>query len=230
MTDCAAWPSLPRPETAAMAAVLFDMDGLLLDTERLCLAVWLDAALQIGAPIVRTVPLACIGLSEKATRAKVLELCGPDYPYDAVHARFRELFAERVTRDGIAHRPGLLALLDLLAGRGLPLAVATSTRRSSAERSLERAGIRSRFKALACGDEVRRGKPAPDVFLLAAERLGAAPGACVGFEDSAAGLRSLAAAGIRSVFVKDLVDPPAEVMRTVWRQYPDLAAAAEMFG
>jgi beta-phosphoglucomutase-like phosphatase (HAD superfamily) len=94
---------------------------------------------------------------------------------------------------------------------------------------LGKAGIVERFSAFAFGDEVANGKPAPDIYLLAASRLGAAPRACVGFEDSPAGLRSLAAAGIRSVFVKDVVEPPPEVLAGVWRQCGDLAEAVDLF-
>jgi beta-phosphoglucomutase-like phosphatase (HAD superfamily) len=80
------------------------------------------------------------------------------------------------------------------------------------------------------GDEVQRGKPAPDIFLLAAERLGKNPRRCVGFEDSPAGLQSLHSAGIPSVFVQDLVEPPPAIIATVWRRCGDLAEAAALFG
>ncbi|MDR0877174.1 MAG: HAD family hydrolase, partial [Treponema sp.] len=92
------------------------------------------------------------------------------------------------------------------------------------------ANVRDRFSVITCGDEVAHGKPAPDIFLLAAGRLGQEPAACIGFEDSTAGLRALAAAGVRSVFIKDLLEPPHEVLATVWRRCNDLEEAAELFG
>jgi beta-phosphoglucomutase-like phosphatase (HAD superfamily) len=107
--------------------------------------------------------------------------------------------------------------------------VATSTARERALWKLDRAGIAGRFDAVVCGDEVSRGKPAPDIFLLAAERLGVRPSECAGFEDSPAGLRSLHAAGIRSIFIKDLVEPEATVLSTVWRRYESLAEAAGLW-
>ncbi|MDR0585774.1 MAG: HAD family phosphatase, partial [Treponema sp.] len=130
----------------------------------------------------------------------------------------------------LPHRPGLLTLLDRLDALEIPKAVATSTERKRALWKLEKAGIADRFTVLVCGDEIRRGKPAPDIFLKAAERLGAAPADCVGFEDSPAGLKGLAEAGIRSVFIKDLAEPPPDVLAGVWRRCADLAEAAALFG
>ena len=86
-----------------------------------------------------------------------------------------------------------------------------------------------RFSAFALGDEVVNGKPAPDIFLLAAKRLGKQPDSCVGFEDSPAGLWGLHCAGIRSVLVKDLLEPEPEILATVWRRCVDLAEAAKLF-
>jgi HAD superfamily hydrolase (TIGR01509 family) len=211
------------------AAVIFDMDGLMLDTERPAVRLWLEAAAEQGWNIDESIPVSTVGLNEADTRARVLAACGPEFPYDIVRARLETLFVDLIERKGIALRPGLLALLDHLDALGVPLAVATSTPRKIAIWKLERAGIRHRFSILACGDEVERGKPAPDIFLLAAERVGAAPSRCVGFEDSTAGLRSLASAGIRSVFVKDLIEPPSEVLEAVWRRRESLDAAVELF-
>jgi beta-phosphoglucomutase-like phosphatase (HAD superfamily) len=92
---------------------------------------------------------------------------------------------------------------------------------------LEKAGIKDRFAAATCGDDVKNGKPNPEIFLNAAEKLKTPPSLCVGFEDSAAGLQALRAAGIRSVFIKDVVQPPEEVLATVWKRCADLEEAAE---
>lgn len=212
------------------AAALLDMDGLMLDTERPAVSLWMEAARESGWDVDESVPLSTVGLTEADTRARVLDACGPAFPYDAVRERMIALYEERIVNAGPAHRPGLIGLLDHLTGLSIPLAVATSTDRSQAMEKLRRAGIIDRFAAFACGDEVENGKPAPDVFLLAASRLGVDPASCVGFEDSTAGLRALAAAGIKSVFVKDLIEPPHEVLKTVWRRCSDLSEAASLFG
>jgi HAD superfamily hydrolase (TIGR01509 family) len=205
------------------------MDGLMLDTERPAVSLWLRAAAEHGWRIEEAVPLSTVGLNEADTRRRVLDACGDSFPYEAVRRRMGELYDGLMEEPGPEHRPGLLSLLDALDRLGVPLAVATSTDRDAALRKLGKAGILGRFSAVACGDEVAKGKPEPDIFLLAASRLGAEPRSCVGFEDSPAGLKALSAAGIRSVFVKDLVEPPPEVLAGVWRRCGDLAEAAALF-
>ncbi|MDR2068408.1 MAG: HAD family phosphatase [Spirochaetaceae bacterium] len=210
--------------------VIFDLDGLLLDTERPMIRAWLRAARSHGWPVEEAVALKTVGLDEASTRAVVTAALGPDFPYDQFRKKLVALIIREAEAQGIARRPGLTVLLDHLAGLGIPLAVATSSKRETARWKMRLGGILERFPVLACGDEVDRGKPAPDIFLLAAERLGKSPAECVGFEDSPAGLLSLRNAGIRSVFIKDLVEPPPEVLATVWRRCGDLAEAAALFG
>jgi HAD superfamily hydrolase (TIGR01509 family) len=211
-------------------AVIFDMDGLMLDTERPALSSWIKAAEKLGWDLPEAVVLQIIGRDEESSKQIIVDYCGSGFPYREAQGLMEKLIVEQADAEGISHRPGLLVLLDHLARLGLPLGVATSTIGKIARWKLEKAGILERFSILACGDEVKRGKPAPDIFLLAAERLGQAPQDCVGFEDSPAGLTALYAAGIPSVFIKDLVDPPKEILRRVWRHYGDLSEAVELFG
>ena len=211
------------------AGVIFDMDGLMLDTEKPVISLWAKAGKPFGWDISPEVVFRTFGIITEGTRAIFQQEYGPDFPYDSIRAEFSRLVHEDLEK-GVPHKPGLVHLLDHLSSLGIPLAVATSARREVAVWKLRKADILERFAALACGDEIRNGKPAPDIFLLAAEKLGQKPSDCVGFEDSPAGLQGLHAAGIRSVFVKDLVDPPPEVLVTVWRRCVDLAEAAELFG
>jgi HAD superfamily hydrolase (TIGR01509 family) len=210
-------------------AALFDMDGLMLDTERPVIGFWIQAGRGLGWEIPQEIIYRTIGIKEADTRALYLNEYGPDFPYDECRRETLRLINDAAERQGINHRPGLLPLLDHLEKLNIPLAVATSTDRRNAVRKLTRAGIRDRFSALACGDEVNRGKPAPDIFLLAAERLEKLPAECAGFEDSPAGLMSLQAAGIPSVFIKDILDPPEAVLAGVWRRYHSLDEAIELF-
>jgi HAD superfamily hydrolase (TIGR01509 family) len=211
-------------------AVIFDMDGLLLDTEGPVIALWVEVGRQLGWDVTEETVFRTVGINEAATRAVFIGEYGPEFPYDEARSRLIQIYLARAEKEGIPHRPGLAVLLDHLAGLGIPLGIATSSDRETALWKLRCAGIGGRFSVLVCGDEAGRGKPAPDIFLCAAERLGKAPAECIGFEDSPAGLTALHAAGIRSVFIKDMVEPPAEVLRTVWRRYGDLAEAAALFG
>jgi HAD superfamily hydrolase (TIGR01509 family) len=205
------------------------MDGLMLDTEQPVTDLWLRAARAQGREISVGTVLRTIGVDGKTTRGIFRETYGEDFPYDAVREELSRLIRRHRETWGIPLKPGLPVMLDKLESLGIPFGVATSSDRKSALEKLEVAGIRARFGVLVCGDEVARGKPAPDIFLLAAERLGQPPASCVGFEDSPAGLRALAAAGIPSVFIKDLLEPPEEVLASVWRRCADLAEAAELF-
>lgn len=212
------------------SAVIFDVDGLMLDTEKPVIAAWIQAAQVLGRHISPEVGYRTIGINEAATKALLMNEYGPEFPYREIRQTLERILLEKIEQEGIAHRPGLLTLLDHLDRLGIPLAVATSTGKDIALWKLEKAHIKERFKAMAFGDEVKEGKPAPDIFLLAAERLGTAPGDCVGFEDSPPGLQSLHRAGIPSVFIKDIVEPSPSILATVWRQCRDLAEAAALFG
>jgi HAD superfamily hydrolase (TIGR01509 family) len=209
------------------AAVIFDMDGLMLDTERLTIPLWDEAGKKFGYRLPYDIVLKMIGISEERARDVLFEEFGEDFPYEKIHNEFR-LLCKREYANGIPHKKGLDFLLDRLSAVKMPLGVATSTRKETAMENLEKAGILERFTAITGGDEVENGKPAPDIFLLAAKKLGQHPSACVGFEDSPAGLQGLHAAGIRSVFIKDVIDPSPEVLATVWRTYDDLSEAAEL--
>ena len=210
------------------AGVIFDMDGLMLDTERPILHLWAQVAKPLGWDIPLETVLRTIGINGNGMRALFLREYGPDFPFDSIQKELSRLVTQEF-ENGIAHKPGLIILLDHLASLGVPMAVATSTRRERALWKLRIAGILDRFAVLACGDEIVNGKPAPDIYLLAAERLGKAPSGCVGFEDSPAGLKALAAAGIASVFIKDIIEPPKEILATVWRRLENLAEAVTLF-
>lgn len=206
------------------AAILFDMDGLMLDTEPLAARAWADAAQATGIRFDPAVNRRLIGRTFADCRAILVEHHGGgDYPVDALMARWHAAYDAIVEREGVALKAGLLELLDWLEARGIARAVATSTRRARAIAKLARAGLWPRFAALAGGDEVARGKPAPDIFLLAAQRLGAAPARCLVLEDSAPGLHAAAAAGIPAIMVPDLAAPPADVDGRAPRVMPSLA-------
>ncbi|MBP8240928.1 MAG: HAD family phosphatase [Thermoflexales bacterium] len=199
------------------AAVLFDMDGLMFDTETLAFRAWSRALAEHGLEMRTSDYSRLIGRNMADARLILLDAYGPDTPVDALDAaRFRYSSAE-VAERGVPLKPGLVALLDALDALGIPRAMATSTGRERATALLERAGLAGRFHAIVCGDDITRGKPAPDIFLVAARRLDAPSTSCLVLEDSEPGVRAAHAAHMKVVLVPDLA-PVAPVARGLaWR-------------
>ncbi|MFT4197424.1 MAG: HAD family phosphatase [Pseudoxanthomonas sp.] len=195
-------PGLPQ-------ALVFDMDGLLLDSERAILGCFRQAAHELGLQIAPAQWLGMVGHGEASSRAMLDDWVGAAVAA-ALLARARALYHQRALR-GIPLRPGVVELLDWLDARRLPRAIATSTRRELAVPKLQAAGLLHRFDALATSSDVARPKPAPDVYLLAARLLAVAPAGCLVLEDSPTGVRAALAAGMTPVQVPDLVAPDAQV-------------------
>ena len=193
-------------------AVVFDMDGLMLDTERLAPQAWSDARDALGVDFDMSLIDAMIGRNFQDCRALIVARHGEAFPTDALMRAWHVAYDAIVERDGIAIKHGLFGLLDWLEQERIPKAVATSTRRARALPKLATAGIASRFAALVGGDEIARGKPAPDIFLLAAQRLGMPPSACLVLEDSEPGVRAALAAGMKPIMVPDQHAPSEELL------------------
>ena len=193
-------------------AVIFDMDGLMLDTEPLAARAWDEAAAAVGARFDPALARRMIWYNFHDCEAMLRAECAGGYPVDAILSRWHALYDAIVARDGLAMKPGVHELIDWLDARGIVRAVATSTRRDRAHAKLTRTALLSRFAALVGGDEIAHGKPAPDIYLEAARRLGAAPPRCVVLEDSEPGVRGALAAGMMPIMVPDLLPPTAELL------------------
>ena len=193
-------------------AVIFDMDGLMLDTEPLAARAWDEAAAAVGATFDPAMARRMIGHNFHDCGAMLRAESSAGYPVDAILSRWHAAYDAIVERDGLAMKPGVLELIDWLDARGIVRAVATSTRRDRAQAKLTRTALLPRFTTLVGGDEIARGKPAPDIFLLAAERLGAPPSSCLVLEDSAPGVRAALAAGMSAIMVPDQHAPPDDIL------------------
>ena len=205
-------------------AALFDMDGLLIDTEAVYIEAYRQAATTIGVEMPMSLCHAMIGVPTAECEILIQEHFGPDFRVDHFQATFRT-HADRILADAVPVKPGAVELLEFLASRGLPCALATSSRPTTAERYLGRAGLRAHFKAIATRYDVERPKPHPDVYLEAARRLGVAPERCLAFEDSSVGLTAAHAAGTMAIMVPDLLQPSPEIRAKCLRVLPDLHAA-----
>lgn len=215
--------SLPRP----VRAVVFDMDGLLCDTE----AVYRDAMVATAAERGHDFPFSLfqsmVGLPAEASDGKVRGHFGEDYPVEAFNARVGELVAA-TCEAGIPLKAGVTELLDHLDARVLPRAIATSSSHRSVEAHLGLSGVIPRFQAIVARGDYARGKPEPDPFLLAARRLGIAPEHCLALEDSHNGVRAASAAGMMTVMVPDLLDATDEMHGLCVRIAADLHEVRRM--
>lgn len=191
-------------------AVIFDMDGLMLDTERIALACWDQAARIHGYELDPAIGLGMVGLNTRDCVRWVKQVLGDDFPMEAINVTSRELYHAELDRE-TPIKPGLLPLLGWLQAERIPLAVATSTRHEWALKKLNKAGIVDFFHGMVCGDQVSQGKPHPEIFLTAAARIGVEPVHCVVLEDSDPGVRGATAAGMRVIQVPDVKQPSAEV-------------------
>ena len=197
-------------QTTDIAAVVLDMDGLMLDTESIYKRAWQNAAVQCGYALDDSFYLTLLGQPNPACEAALLERYGGDFPIPEFRARWSELWRTDVESYGIPAKPGLAELISFLGERQIPVAVATSSDQDYATFSLRAAGLEGRFDHIVTGDQVVNGKPAPDIYIESARRLGVPPERCVAVEDSDAGALAASAAGMITMMVPDLKPPSAE--------------------
>ncbi len=208
-----------------ISAVILDMDGLMLDTERLARIAWDRAMADWGRSIPDEVYYRLIGRSVRDVGALLREALTADLPFEEIAERKRQYIDEAIARHGIPVKPGVFELLDWTEQVGLKKATATSTFREVAMHKLALTGLENRFDAIVCGDDVRRGKPAPDIFLAAASELGAPASECVVLEDSEPGIEAAQTAGMVALLVPDLKPPSERAAARAARVFPSLLEA-----
>jgi beta-phosphoglucomutase len=197
-----------------IGAVVFDMDGLMIDTERVYRAAWQQACAELGFVLDDASYALMIGRPTGDCEGEIVRLFGPEFPVAQFHERWPALWRLLVPPEGIARKHGLDTLLAFARQQRLATAVATSTYADDAEFCLRSAGLAGRFDTIVTGDQVAQGKPAPDIYLEAARRLGVHPAECVALEDSDAGVLAASAAGMIPICVPDLTKPSDVTTRT----------------
>lgn len=187
-----------------MQAVLFDMDGVIYDSEPLHRKMFLETAAGLGCPVSEDYHRALTGCSADEQWRRTAERFGLDLDVQTVAARQMALFRERLPGSGVdSPMPGLVPVLSLLDNHGVLMGVGTSNERATAELVLRVLGISEYFSAVVTGEDVSGCKPAPDIFLEAARRLGVEPGLCLVVEDSANGVAAARAAGMKCVALRN---------------------------
>ena len=194
-----------------MKAVVFDMDGVLFDTERLCMNSWEHVAKKRGIEMIGDVFEQCIGLNATDTKAVILNAYGQDFPYDEFCVQASEWFWDYIHKKGLPLKAGVKKILPYLQKAGYQIGLASSSKYESVMNHLKRAEIIDYFSVIVTGDMIEHSKPKPDIYLLACRKLGVEPGEAYAIEDSPNGIRSASAAGMKPIMVPDMVQPDAEM-------------------
>ena len=208
-------------------AVVFDMDGVIFDSERAVLNCWLSIADKYGLDGIMEPYLACTGTTMERTREIMLEAYGEDFPYDVYAKEASVLYHERYDGGKLPMKEGVVELLDYLKAEKKKIALASSTRRQTVGNQLRDANIISYFDAILCGDMVERSKPAPDIFLKACEALGVSPECAYAVEDSYNGIRAAHAGKLKPIMVPDLLPANKEMEECTQAILPSLTSFME---
>ena len=203
------------------------MDGLMFDTERLVYENWQKMMDSSGYPYSLEDFKQTVGRRKMEVQRFYFGKYGDDFPYWEFSDKGKKMYIERIQAEGLPVKKGLTELLDFLKDRNVKIALATSTSRQTAELNLRVSDTARYFDALVCGDDVKNGKPHPEVFLTAAERLGVEPENCVAFEDSINGIKSAYAAGMVTVMVPDYIPPTEEIKLMITFLCDDLAQSID---
>ncbi len=203
-------------------AVVFDMDGVIFDTERLVIEFWKEVAKRHNIPNVEHTCIQCLGTNRVRTREIFLENYGADFPFDPYRAEVTELFNTHYKGVPLPTKPGVRELLSYLQEQDIKVGLASSTAQHLVRDEIGTAGLLPYFQTLVCGDMVEHSKPAPDIFLKACEILNADPTKSIAIEDSFNGIRSAHCAGMTPIMVPDQVQPTDEIRALAFHVMPSL--------
>lgn len=193
------------------SAVVFDMDGVIFDSERATFNCWVELAAKYGIPDIEIPYRDCIGVNAARTREICLAYYGQDFPYEQYQAETSRMYHEKYDGGRLPLKPGVIPLLESLKAAGKKVALASSTRREKVVQQLSDADLLRFFDAVVCGDMVTHSKPHPEIFLKACQKLGAAPEVSYAIEDSYNGIRAAAAGKLRPIMVPDMLPATDEM-------------------
>ncbi|GMQ65392.1 HAD family hydrolase [Vallitalea maricola] len=185
--------------------IIFDMDGLMLDTESIALESWERAGKEFGYVISRELMMKAVGRTLVDTRKLLVKNLGDDFPFEEVRKIRIDYTKEFMSLNGVPMKEGLIEFLEYCRTLKIPTAVATSTNRSDALELLEKVDIVGYFNTIVCGDEIEKGKPEPDIFLMASKKLGVNPERCIVLEDSENGILAATRANMIPIWIPDII-------------------------
>lgn len=210
--------------------VIFDMDGLMFDTEALTKRAWQEIGRVHDYDISKEFLLSLLGMNKKSISGEFKKSFGEDFPFDDMYVEQGQCVGRIIEEEGLGVKNGLVELLDYLTENGIKKAVATSSIRERAQKLLSIAGVLDKFDRVICGDEVTKGKPDPEIFLTVCKKLDVDPSNAIVLEDSERGLEAAVAGGIRCILIPDLVEPSEKHTKLAHSKVKDLIEVIKLEG
>ncbi|MDD5600813.1 MAG: HAD family phosphatase [Actinomycetota bacterium] len=209
--------------------VIFDMDGLMFDTERLAKKFWMEASEKFNHKIDDKIFKKTIGLNIKETKEIYKKYYGNEFPYEEIRAEKNKLERNYISSNGVPFKKGLIDLLEYLKKIKLKVALATSTGKERAEFLLNASGIKKYFDVIICGDEIENGKPHPDIFLETCKKMGFQPENCIVLEDSENGIKGAYRAGMLPIMIPDMIKPAKDIEAMLFKKFNNLMEVKNYF-
>lgn len=215
-------------EKNMIKAVIFDMDGVLIDTEKHYFTCWKQASAEAGFPFTDEQALSLRSCDAKVAEKKMKEIFGEGFDYYAIRERRRQLVKKTLEECGLEKKPEVEETLKNLRKRGIKTVVATATPLDLAKEHLSKLGMIELFDSIVSAKEVEHGKPAPDVYLYACQQIGEKPEECIAVEDSPNGILSAYRAGLKPIMVPDLTQPDKELELLLFGCVKSLAGVCQI--
>lgn len=216
-----------KKEGKPYEAVVFDMDGVIFDSEQEVMRCWMELARIHNLDHMEEVYYASLGTNKAKTKEIMQEAYGEDFPFEEINKEASVMYHEKNDGGNLPMKPGVTALLAFLKENGKKIALASSTRRQTVMSQLEWAQILPYFDVVICGDMVKKSKPDPEIFLMACEALDVAPEQAYAIEDSYNGIRAAHKGGLRPIMVPDMLPATVEMQELADAVLPDLDAVTE---
>lgn len=210
-----------------ISLVIFDMDGLMFDTEKLAISAWIKAGKSFDINIPESVVIKTIGLDANGAEKVFKKHLGDSFTFFDIRKLRIEYAKDFIEKNGIPIKKGLYELLEFLDEKPVLKAVATSTERERAEMLLSSANIKDKFNIIICGDDISQGKPEPDIFLAVARKLGCNPQECLVLEDSENGIIAASKANMMPILIPDIKNPSIEIEKLAAKKFNSLIEVKE---
>lgn len=202
--------------------IIFDMDGVLFDTERIACECWEEIGYEMKLGDLSQGVRGCIGLNHNDAASFMLRLYGDEFPFEEFHDTVKALMKQRIMDDGLPLKEGVIEILDYLTKKQYIIGLATSTNKKTVLDHLKKTDLTHYFRTIITGDMVEHSKPLPDIYLKACEELGVSPSHAIAIEDSPNGIRSAYRAGMKVIMVPDMIEPTPEIKAMLYGKFYSL--------